>query len=225
MVNEREHLKGIMSQFVDLLIDAEITELRNVITTAQASMSSELLELKKFMITEINSIKDDLNKELLSIRNSVNEQQVTPEDLAQKETTIYKHLQSLAGKVDKSLKGQKQSYTSMYTKLEERVHQNEDTLFVTRDDHEKIAMLLQTFATGLTELSPSVQSDDDTQDDTTTEVIIENEQVVKEEEMSEPVMKDVIELPNTMDLRSEPTKIPAPKPRQFILKPSTPLSN
>lgn len=155
MNKERDDLKGIMSQFVDLLIDAEVTELRNELAKAQDIMNSQILDLKRLVVTEIKTVKETLNRELHTIRTSSSEKQVSAQEVAQKEATIYKHLQSLASKMSKALKEHESRQNSKLSTLEERVHQNEETLFITRDDHENLSILLKRFATGLTELSSS----------------------------------------------------------------------
>lgn len=169
MGDERENLKGILSQFVDSLIDTEIaksreefkqikTAIANEIRDIRENLSIELHQIqdvKNSLIKEVQQMKEKLEIELLSIRKSQNEFRISSEEFAQKESTLYKHLKTLAIKTTDSLSLQENKYVEMFSKLEERVHRNEDTLYLTRDDHDKLSMVLNAFATGLSTMATS----------------------------------------------------------------------
>ncbi len=152
---ERENLKDILSQFVDTLVDNEVAEIRAELEQTQKSIREEMSTLKNDIILEMSQVKEGINSELLAMRKSRTELEAKGDEFAQKESNIYKHLKTFAVKMAETFSEQESDYTDIFKKLEERVHRNEDTLFVTRNDHDKLSLVLNTFATGLSEMSPS----------------------------------------------------------------------
>ena len=58
---ERENLKGILSQFVDTLVDNEVSEIRTELERTQQSIREEMSTLKNDIILEMAQIKEEIH--------------------------------------------------------------------------------------------------------------------------------------------------------------------
>jgi len=219
---ERENLKDILSQFVDTLVDNEVSEIRTELEHTQKTIREEISTLKNDIILEMAQVREEIHSELLSMRKSRTDLETKSKEFTQKEAAIYKHLKTIAVKMAETFSEQESDYSEMFKKLEERVHRNENSLFITRNDHDKLTMVLNTFAVGLSAMAPSPDETAPEEPSLIIPSLMPSESHV--ENNQEPT-EQILPLPETVAFQSNPIETDIPvvdtKSHRFVNHPSS----
>ena len=219
-INSR--MKEHLSEFVDLLQESQITEEMKQIKRDLRHEISELRhELRSIQDTYMNE-KKQLEKLYADVHTCVHSSADNKNRLSTVETnqkSIHSGIEDMVEKVATIVENQQTNTEEQLEDLAERVHHNEEVLFLTRDDHETITMLLDNFASNISKIKKEDKAPITRKDYKTTTILAQSAEELLSEHTTTPLRPSQIidnliekdEETHTETIKEPPTFQIAPK--------------
>lgn len=168
MADSKELMKEAFSQFVDTLMDKEVASVRADISNKSDDLKTEIDDLTESVAKELEGIREDTSDSINQIENSMQEMN---DAFAKSFNDLNNTVNERVENMDKTLRSvitdfsnqifdrMNQQFSDLNKDIENlavRVHHNEEILHNTRDNHGKISMLLNNFASSISSVSPEV---------------------------------------------------------------------
>ncbi len=168
MADSKELMKDAFSQFVDTLMDKEVASVRADISNKSADLKTEIDDLTESVAKELEGIREDTSDSINQIERSMQEMNdafaksfndlnnTVNERVETMDKTLRTVITDFSNQIFDRMNQQFSDLNKDMENLAERVHHNEDILHNTRDNHGKISMLLNNFASSISSVSPEV---------------------------------------------------------------------
>jgi len=213
-------MKDLFNQFVDTLVEEELETSKQEIINQKLEIYTELSSIKNDIFKKIKEVQAASNIKLQQLSDSIddikkdidnqsvkepktNEETITAirSELAVQVSQVNSTIEKLATKMAEAFSHQDEEMTTRIDAIDQRVAKNETDQNVARDDHEKISMLLNTFASQITTTTtqsiPSIRDDQPLPIDGSTE-----ETMIEETVVDEPVISmDEFQVTNDFEVR------------------------
>ncbi len=169
MASSQDKMKEIFNQFVDTLVQDELEVSKREMTQHKNEIMSELESMKSEISKAIEDVYESTNEKIQQLTNSIEQIKNEIDDSLVKESVITKDefnairsdietevaqvngtIKKLAINMTDAFKEHDEDFTAQFNSLDQRVAINEAQQNTTRDDHGKISMLLNTFASQIT---------------------------------------------------------------------------
>lgn len=170
MADSKELMKDAFSQFIDTLMDQEIATVKSDILDRSEELKGDLKELTQSVAEELEGIRKDTSDSVDQIEESMHEMNdAFSKSFNDLNDTVNERIENLdqvlravitefSSQIFDRMNQQFAELNQSIGNLSERVHHNEEILHNTRDNHGKISMLLNNFASSISSVSPEVAS-------------------------------------------------------------------
>ncbi len=233
MASSQDKMKEFFNQFVDTLVQDELEVSRQEMIQQKNDIIAELQNMKNDIFKKIEDVKVSTDEKILQLSNTIEQIKHEVDDTLVKESVITKdefnavrsEIETQVSQVNGTIKKLAISMTEAFTQhdeeftahldsLDQRVSANETQQNSTRDDHGKISMLLNTFASQITTTTtqsiPAIRDDqplpmDDYQEPVITPIEDKIEEPSKPIEEKVDTINEHKEIPTVEKLVEEPT--------------------